>query len=98
MTTTKRKVHESASSATTSADKKHRLGSNNLAVDQTHSSMSQSAIEDFPRGGALPLDALEFREVADKASKDVLFDVSPENDHQAASMNGLAEEAFIQYF
>ncbi|TPX37608.1 hypothetical protein SmJEL517_g00637 [Synchytrium microbalum] len=38
--------------------------------------IAQSVVEDFPRGGALPLSALEFREVADRASKDVLFDQS----------------------
>lgn len=33
-------------------------------------------IEGFPRGGALALSPLEMRDVADKAEKDVLFQVS----------------------
>ncbi|TPX49831.1 hypothetical protein SeMB42_g02452, partial [Synchytrium endobioticum] len=77
MAARKRKFDESSTARKTKQDKKTTPTTSNVAPTQASNSVSQPTIQDFPRGGALPLSALECRDVAEKASNDVLFNPLP---------------------
>lgn len=75
MISKKRKSADEAINSTAKILPEKKTKSIEVVNEQVLSSRMQPLIEDFPRGGARPLSALEFRDVADKASKDVLFHV-----------------------